>query len=102
MEQWEQFDTDEINMAGQCLKLIANSGQLVNLVTECNIKKLFHLYDQDELLIDARLSIGETFLTIAKNIGLRKIFLKPEYLEILLQNSLKLVEEQDNPSSRFL
>jgi hypothetical protein len=37
MEQWEQFDNEEIQMAGQCLKLIANSGQLVNLVSETNI-----------------------------------------------------------------
>jgi hypothetical protein len=31
------FDDDEINMAGNSLKLIANSGQLVNLVTDANI-----------------------------------------------------------------
>jgi hypothetical protein len=66
---------------------------LVNLVTESNIQKLFILYDQDDLETDARLAIGETFLTIGKNIGLRKIFLKPEYLQILLKNSLKIVEE---------
>lgn len=62
-------------------------------MTEANIQKLFNLYDQDELWTDARLAIGETFLTIAKNIGLRKIFLKKDYLQTLLQNSLKIVEE---------
>lgn len=98
MQQWMLFDDDEIHMAGQALKLVANSGQLVNLVSEVNLQKLFSLYDQDDLVTDARVAIGETFLTIAKNIGLRKIFLKPEYHSILLQNSLKIVEEQDSPN----
>jgi hypothetical protein len=70
------FDDDEISMAGNSLKLIANSGQLVNLVTEQNMQKLFALYESDDLDTNARLAIGETFVTIAKNIGLRKIFLK--------------------------
>jgi len=78
------FDDDDINMAGASLKLIANSGQLVNLVTEVNMQKMFSLYNSEELVTYARLAIGETFLTIAKNIGLRKIFLKPEYHATLL------------------
>lgn len=42
------------------------------------------------------MAIGETFLTIAKNIGLRKIFLKSEYHKCLLANGLQIVEEQAN------
>lgn len=34
MQQWMLFDDEEINMAGNSLKLMANSGQLVNLVSE--------------------------------------------------------------------
>ena len=78
------FDDEELNIAGASLKLIANSGQLVNLVNETNIQKLFGLYNQEELQTDARLAIGETFLIIAKNIGLRKIFMKPEYHKCLM------------------
>ena len=91
------FDDDEINMAGSALKLMANSGQLVNLVTENNMQKLFNLYTQEELDTQARISIGETFFTIAKNIGLRKIFLKPDFHNHLVTNCLQIVENQDNP-----
>jgi len=31
------------------------------------------------MVTEARIAIGETFLAISKNIGLRKIFLRPEY-----------------------
>lgn len=79
LQQWILFDDDEINMAGNSLKLMANSGQLVNLVNEHNMSKLFNLYVQEELITQARIAIGETFFVIVKNIGLRKIFLKPEY-----------------------
>lgn len=79
------FDDDEISMAGNSLKLMANSGQLVNLVTDNNIQKLFALYTNKELVTEARIAIGETFFTIVKNIGLRKIFLKPEYHAHLVQ-----------------
>jgi len=58
---------------------MANSGQLINLVTEANIRKLFNIYEQEEMVTEARIAIGETFLSISKNIGLRKIFLRKEY-----------------------
>lgn len=44
MQQWMIFDDEDINMAGNSLKLMANSGQLVNLVSEQNMTKLFNLY----------------------------------------------------------
>jgi len=44
MQQWLLFDDEEIMMAGNSLKLMANSGQLVNLVTEANMGKLFNLF----------------------------------------------------------
>ena len=37
---WELFDDEDIHMAGLALKVMANSGQIVNLVVEKNIKKL--------------------------------------------------------------
>ncbi len=45
LSQWVLFDDDEIAMAGASLKIIANSGQLVNLVREANFAKLFALYE---------------------------------------------------------
>lgn len=48
LKQWELFEDEEINMAGQALKIIANSGQLVNLVADSNISKLFGLYENEE------------------------------------------------------
>jgi hypothetical protein len=44
------------------------------------------------MVTEARISIGEAFLAIAKNIGLRKIFLRPDYHSILMKNSLQIVE----------
>ena len=70
------FDDDDIVMAGNSLKLMANSGQLVNLVSESKMQKLFKLFKDDEVHMHARMAIGDALLTVAKNIGLRKIFLK--------------------------
>ena len=70
------MEDDDITMAGQSLRMIANSGQLVNLVQDVNISKIFSLYDQEEMHTMIRKTIAETFLAIAKNIGLRKIFLR--------------------------
>ena len=44
LKNWELFDDEELNMAGQSLKIIANSGQLVNLVSDTNLSRLFELY----------------------------------------------------------
>lgn len=95
------FDDDEINMAGASLKLMAASGQLVNLVSENNMQKLFALYEMEELLTQARLAVSEMFFTIAKNIGLRKLFLKPENHRPLFRNALMLVSDQSNPNQRL-
>lgn len=76
MQHWNLMEDDDITMAGQSLRMIANSGQLVNLVQDVNISKIFNLYDQEEMHTMCRKTIAETFLAIAKNIGLRKIFLR--------------------------
>lgn len=85
LSQWVLFDDDEIAMAGASLKIIANSGQLVNLVREANFAKLFALYEQEDLLATARQYISETFLLIAKNMGLRNIFFKRQHLHPLMK-----------------
>lgn len=58
------------------------------MVSDANMQKLFNLYDQDEMVTEARIAIGEAFLAIAKNIGLRKLFLRPDYHAILMKNCL--------------
>ena len=65
------------------------------------MQKLFALYETEDLLTQARLAISEMFITIAKNIGLRKIFLKPENHKPLFKNALMLVEAQSNPNQRL-
>ena len=62
---------------------MANSGQIVNLVLEKNIKRIFEVYKSDDVPLNAKLPISETFLIIAKNIGLRKIFLSTHIEPIL-------------------
>jgi len=54
------------------------------------------------MVTEARISIGEAFLSIAKNIGLRKIFLRPDYHSILMKNSLQIVEGQESKNQRLI
>ena len=72
---WELFDDEETHMAGLSLKVMANSGQIVNLVIEKNMKRLIKVYDDNEMIASTRIAISECFFIIAKNISLRKIFL---------------------------
>lgn len=64
--------------------------------------KLIHLFDQEELVTQARQAIGDTFVVIAKNIGLRKIFFKPEVHKILMRYALRTLEEQHAHNSRLI
>jgi hypothetical protein len=66
LNNWVLYEDTDIHMAGQCLKLIANSGQQQNLVSDMNLQKLFSLYEQDDLPTDGLVAIGETFITISK------------------------------------
>ena len=43
---WEIFEDKEILMACQSLKVVANSGQIVNLVQEKNMKQIIQVYVQ--------------------------------------------------------
>lgn len=89
---WEIFDDSEVAMACSSLKVMANSGQIVNLVQEKNMKRIIMVYDSIDLHSRFRIEIAELFLVIAKNIGLRKIFLNTGLHEILVKNSLTFVE----------
>ena len=72
------------------------------MVSDANMQKLFNLYDQDEMVTEARIAIGEAFLAIAKNIGLRKLFLRPDYHAILMKNCLQIVENQESQNQRLI
>ena len=54
------------------------------------------------MVTEARIAIGEAFLAIAKNIGLRKIFLRADYHAILMKNSLYFVEGQESKNQRLI
>lgn len=81
---------------------MANSGQIVNLVQEKNMRRIIQVYDSEDLHARFRNEIAELFLLIAKNIGLRKIFLNEGLHEILVQNSLNFVEQLHAPSVKGL
>ncbi len=61
-------------MAGQALKMIANSGQILNLVQEKKMNRIISYFSNDDMVIRTRVQIAEAFIIIAKNKGLRKIF----------------------------
>lgn len=54
------------------------------------------------MVTEARIAIGEAFLAISKNIGLRKIFLRTDYHSILMKNSLQIVESQESKNQRLI
>ena len=93
---WELFDDEDIHMAGLSLKVMANSGQIVNLVLEKNMRRLIKVYDDNEMVASSRLAISECFFVIAKNIGLRKIFLQQSFHRMLCKNALAVVNEANH------
>ena len=61
------------------------------------MKRVITVYDSDELHVKFRQEISELFLIIAKNIGLRKIFLNKRLHEILVKNSLSYIDQVKLP-----
>lgn len=51
---WEIFDDKEVIMACQSIKVVANSGQIVNLVLEKNMKRIIAVYDSEDLHVKFR------------------------------------------------
>lgn len=85
-------------MAGQSLKIIANSGQIINLVHEKQMSRLTAVFFNEEIEVKTRVSIGEAFIIIAKNKGLRKIFFQRELLNMLFSLALCVISEQRKPT----
>ncbi len=57
--------------------------------------KLITIYDTNDLPIEVRLAVMESFHQIAKNIGLRKVFMRPDVLHVLIRQSLGLIEDKE-------
>ena len=72
---WELFDDEETHMAGLSLKVMANSGQIVNLVMDKYMKRLIKVYDDNEMITSTRIAIAECFFIIAKNCGTMPLLL---------------------------
>ena len=72
-------------MAVTCLKLIANSFQMSNLVKSENISKIFNLYDQEDLVLEARIAISEIFLIVAKNMNLRRVYFRTHHISQIMK-----------------
>ncbi len=45
LQNWELFEDEEILNAGQSLKIMANSGMIVNLVQDKNFHKLLEFFN---------------------------------------------------------
>lgn len=103
-QYWELFDKEEIMHAGQALKIIANSGQIVNLVQEKQMTRLTSYFSNEEMELDTRVSICQAFIIIAKNKGLRKIFFQRDLLNMLFSIALQILEDRRKrtPSNRVL
>lgn len=93
-EYWILFDQEEVTMAGQSLKIMANSGQIINLCHEKQMSRLTQVFMNEEIEVKARVHIGEAFIIIAKNKGLRKIFFQRELLNLLFSLALMMLSEQ--------
>lgn len=91
---WELFEEQEIFMAGQSLKIMANSCQMVNLVQEKQMRRLTSIYSNDEMIIPSRVQIAEAFIIIAKNKGLRKIFFQRDLLNMLFHIGFLVITER--------
>jgi len=57
--------------------------------------KLISIYDISDMPIDVRQAVVESFHLIAKNIGLRKVFMRAEVLHILIKHALGLLDEKE-------
>jgi hypothetical protein len=94
-QQWELFDDREVTLATMAIKTLAGSGQVVSMIQERHLMKLIMIYDTSDMPVDVRWAVVESFHLIAKNIGLRKVFMRPQVLHVLLRHSLVLTNEKE-------
>ena len=55
--------------------------------------KIVNFYNNEEMIVAARVLIAESFILIAKNIGLRKLFFKRDTLNSVMNCALRVAEE---------
>lgn len=94
LQDWELFDDEEISQACLALKVIANSGQMIHLSMEKNMRRIFTIFGQADVPKNIQANILDIFIIIAKNIGLRKIFLSPLIFPTMAELSLSFVEDE--------
>ena len=58
------------------------------------MSRLTQVFMNEEIEVKARVHIGEAFIIIAKNKGLRKIFFQRELLNLLFSLALMMLSEQ--------
>lgn len=64
------------------------------------MKRIIQVYTSEDMHVKFRQEISELFLIIAKNIGLRKIFLNRMLHEVLVENSLAFVDLANGQTSK--
>lgn len=57
--------------------------------------KMIVIYDTSDMPIEVRLAIVESFHLIAKNIGLRKVFMRSDVLHVLIRHALAMIEDKE-------
>lgn len=65
------------------------------MIQERHLMKLIVIYDTSDMPIDVRLAVVESFHLIAKNIGLRKVFMRSQVLHILIKHTLGLLDDRE-------
>jgi hypothetical protein len=59
------FDDDDLQMANDCLKLICKTPDLLSLISEQHMTRIFSLLDNDECSTEVHIIVTETLLSIA-------------------------------------
>lgn len=65
LQQWNLFDDEEISLAAKSLTILTKTCALVNLISEANLTKLFQLFLSEDLPIDVKLALAESFCQIS-------------------------------------
>jgi hypothetical protein len=89
------FDDDDLQMANDCLKLICKTPDLLSLVSEQHLLRIFSLLDNDECSTEVHLIVTETLLSIAQLITMRKIIISS--FSVLTKQALKISEFIESP-----
>lgn len=65
------------------------------MIQERHLMKMVLIYDTSDMPADVRLAVIESFHLIGKNIGLRKVFMRPQVLHVFLRHAMMVTDERE-------